>query len=347
MPEAIAPKGVNRDVSKLTGPSKAAILLLYLGDKVSAEVFRRLSDDQVMRISQEISKLGSIPENVSHAVVMQTYAELVGRSQLQGSMDTAKKLLESAFSPDVARDYIREVSLHSRINVKGLAVLQKSDPLQLSKLLLSEHPQTVALVVSHLKPHQAAKTISLLDDELRTDVCMRLAQLEQISQPIRDQVIGVIADKLDTGAKYESGSCGGVRHVAEIFNHMDRDISQSCLETIEHENPNMALAIRNNMFVFEDLLILGDREMRKIIQNIDKKVLVTALKGTSEDLKEHFFRNMSQRAVEMLKEDMDAMGPIRLKDAEQAQQEIVNTVREMDQSGAIEVGSGGAEEYVS
>lgn len=342
-----APDIADNDANLMSGARRAAVLLLYLGEGISAEVFKRLTDDEVKRISQEISVLGSVPREMTESVLKHTHDALSGHSKVKGSLDYTRKILEQAFSPEIAREYIREISLSSRVNVKGLAILQKSDPMQLSKLLLGEHPQTIALVISHLKPDQAAKTVAQLDEELRADVCIRLAQLEQISQPVRDRVIALLADKLDMGAQYDRGASGGVRQVAEIFNQMERDITQTCLEKIENENPNMALAIRNNMFVFEDLLVVGDRDMRKIIQAIDKQVLVTALKGTNEELKEHFFRNMSARAVEMIKEDMEAMGPIRLRDAELAQQEIVNQVRALEQSGEFDLGASGADEYVS
>ncbi len=348
MPEENITPEMKAEVARLSGAEKAAILMLNLGEDICSQVFTRLSDDQVMAISQEISKLGKIAPETSFALMAICHSELVGHAELHGTLDHAKRLLEAAFSPEIAREYIREIGAHGTSSIKGLSVLQRSDPAQLSKLLQSEHPQTVALVISHLDPPQGAKTIAQLDEEIRADVCQRLAQLDHISQPIRDRVISLIADKLDTGAKYATGTSeGGVRRVAEIFNRMERDISQACLETIEHDDPNMALAIRNNMFVFEDLLVVGDGEMRKIIQGVDKQVLVTALKGTNEELKEHFFRNMSTRAVDMLKEDMEALGPIRLKDAENAQQEIVNTVREMEAQGQIDLGHGGPEEYVS
>ncbi|HSR70146.1 MAG TPA: flagellar motor switch protein FliG [Acidobacteriota bacterium] len=339
---------VKQDPKSMAGPYKAAILMLYLGESVAREVFKRMSDDEVMRISQEIARLGSVSSDISKAVAEYTHRQLVASKSLLGTMESAQKLLESAFSPDVARGYIREIAESSQVTARGRALLQKADPRQLSKLLQVEHPQTIALVLSNVSPDLSAKTVALLEDELRAEVCMRLASLEQISPPVRDRVIDILANKLDTRNHHmESGTRGGVRRVAEIFNNMDRDVSQSCLEQIEQENPNMALEIRNNMFVFEDLLVVGDREMRKIIQAIDKQVLVTALKGTSDELKEHFFSNMSTRAVDMLKEDMEAMGPIRLKDAEKAQQEIVATVRDLEQQGQFDLGAGGAEEYVS
>ncbi|HSR52417.1 MAG TPA: flagellar motor switch protein FliG [Acidobacteriota bacterium] len=339
---------VKQDPKNMPGPFKAAVLMLYLGESVAKEVFKRLSNDEVMRISQEISSLGSVPADTSKAVADYTHRQLVATKSLLGSVESAQKLLESAFSPEVAKNYIREIAESSEVTARGRALLQKADPRQLSKLLQVEHPQTIALVLSNVTPDLSAKTVALLDDDLRAEVCVRLACLEQISPPVRDRVIDILANKLDTRShQMETGAKGGVRRVAEIFNNMDRDISQSCLEQIEQDNPNLALEIRNNMFVFEDLLVVGDREMRKIIQSIDKQVLVTALKGTSDELKEHFFDNMSSRAVEMLREDMDAMGPIRLKDAEQAQQEIVATVRDLEQQGQFDLGAGGAEEYVS
>ncbi len=331
----------------MSGPMKAAVLMLCLGEELCAEIFRRLTEYEVKVVSQEISKLGKVGEDVTNEVIHLSHGELTGKNQIQGNLNYAKRILKAALGPDQARDIIQEISMQSSLSPETLNMLQQADPKQLSKLLQHEHPQTVTLIVSHLLPPQAAHTVSLLDEQLCSDVCLRLAQLEDISQPIRDRVIGMFANKLDNGAQFDSPQTGGVRQVAEIFNQMERELTQSCLETIENENPNMALSIRNNMFVFEDLLMITDKDMRKVIQGVDKQVLVTALKGTSEDLKEHFFSNMSTRAVEMLQEDMEALGPIPLRDAEQAQQQVVNQVREMEQAGDIELTGGGGGEYVS
>lgn len=335
------------ETSESSGLVRAAILMIYLGEEVSSEVFKKLTDDEIRLLSQEISKIGVVDEGLTHEVVRKTHGALVAKKPRRGSLEYAHKLINSAFSPDVAREYIRQIGLHSALNIEGLDMLQKADPVQLSMLLENEHPQTVALVASHLKPDLAGRIIALLGDDLRADVCVRLARMEKISQPVRDRVIGLIADKLDSSVPDDTGEAGGVRQVAEILNQMDQEMSRACLEQIETENPNMAVAIRNNMFVFEDLLIVNDREMRKIIQSVDKQVLVTALKGGSEDVKQHFFNNMSSRAGDMLKDDMETLGPIKKSDAEAAQLDVVTAVRELEEKGEIDLGGGGSDDYVS
>ncbi|HRR56977.1 MAG TPA: FliG C-terminal domain-containing protein, partial [Acidobacteriota bacterium] len=177
-------------------------------------------------------------------------------------------------------------------------------------------------------------------------VAKRLAQLEQVARPVRNKILEVLGAKLRQVGSFEQRSLGGIRTVAEILNRMDRKLSRETLERIENDDPNLALSIRNLMFVFDDVLLLTDTDMRKIIQRVDKKVLVTALKGAAEELREHFFRNMSQRAVEMLKEDMEALGPVRLREVEAARQQVVAIVREMDAAGEIDIGGSGSEQYV-
>ncbi len=333
-------------VENLPGSVRAAIILLILGEEISSSIFRKLTDEEIRKVSQAISSLGIVKDDIASAVMNDTHKELTsGSPQLHGSLDYAKKVLESAFNRETAQSLLRNIT-HDRGSGEGLKVLRQADPRQLSKLIQNEHPQSIALIVSNLDSSQAAATLGLLPETTRFDVCMRLARMDQISQPIQDKVIGMIADRLDDGVQSNLGTSDGVRLVAEILNRMDRNVSRMCLEMIENDNPNLALSIRNKMFVFDDILLMGDKDIRTIIQRVDKQVLVRALKGTHEELREHFFRNMSQRAIEMLKEDMEAMGPIRLKDAEEAQQEIVATIRSLEGEGAIDLGGEGGDEYV-
>jgi len=349
-PEVLAQKARPRSISRsdqVSGVKKAAILLVFLGEKLGSEIFKSLDEDEVKVLSQAISDLGLIGEDTSEEVLGECYQELLsGRVKLRGDIDYVKNLTEAAFDPQMADEVLRCVSGKSMTTAEGLRTLKYSDPQLLSKLIQDEHPQTVAVVLANLEPDHAAEVIRLLPEEVRCDIAMRLAQLDQVSQPVQNRVAEIIAAKLREGGQYDQGSHGGVAKTAEIFNRMDRTMSRGTLEAIENENPNLALSIRNLMFVFDDILLLSSTDMRKIIQRVDKKMLVQALKGTPEELRDYFYRNMSQRAAEMLQEDMDALGPVRLKDAEVARQTIVGLVRELDSQGEIDIRGSGGDQYV-
>jgi len=349
-PEAAAQKARPRSISsadQVSGVRKAAILLVFLGEKLGSEIFKSLEEDEVKVLSQAISDLGLIGEDTSEGVLDECYQELIsGKVKLRGDIDFVKSLTEAAFDPQMADEVLRCVSGQSMTSAEGLRTLKYSDPQLLSKLIQDEHPQTVAVVLANLEPEHAAEVIRLLPEEVRCDIAMRLAQLDQVSQPVQNRVAEILAAKLREGGQYDQGSHGGVAKTAEIFNRMDRTMSRGTLEAIENENPNLALSIRNLMFVFDDILLLSGTDMRKIIQRVDKKMLVQALKGTPEELRDYFYRNMSQRASEMLTEDMEALGPVRLKDAEVARQTIVSLVRELDSQGEIDIRGSGGDQYV-
>lgn len=345
-PEKAPQRSISRS-SQLPGLKKAAILLVFLGEKLGSEIFKNLEEDEVKVVSQAISDLGLIGETTSDDVLDECYQELLsGKVKLRGDLDYVRNLTEAAFDPQMADEVLRCVSGKSMTTAEGLRTLKYSDPQLLSKLIQDEHPQTVAVVLANLEPDHAAEVIRLLPEEVRCDIAMRLAQLDQVSQPVQNRIAEIIAAKLREGGQYDQGSHGGVAKTAEIFNRMDRTMSRGTLEAIENENPNLALSIRNLMFVFDDILLLSSTDMRKIIQRVDKKLLVQALKGTPEELRDYFYRNMSQRAAEMLKEDMESLGPVRLKDAEVARQTIVSLVRELDSQGEIDIRGSGGDQYV-
>ncbi|MBP1596056.1 MAG: flagellar motor switch protein FliG [Acidobacteria bacterium] len=331
-----------------SGLRKAAILMVLLGDEASANLFRYLEEDEVQEITKEISRLGRIEPETADGVLDDYYKMALARDYLiKGGMDYARKLLVKAFGQDVSKKLLDRVTLSLKSGKAGFDSLQKADPAQLSKFIQNEHPQTIALVLAHLNASQGAALLSSLPEKLRADVVMRMASLEQISPEIITKITGVLSQKLQSLGDLSRESYGGIRAVAELVNRLDIDASTAILEHIEGENANLALSIRNLMFVFDDILLIDDAGMREIIQRVDKKTLTVALKGTSEELKAQFFRHMSQRAVQMLKEDMEVLGPVKIKDVEAAQQEIVYVVRKLDQDGIISIKGGGAEEYVN
>ncbi|MFH1575216.1 MAG: flagellar motor switch protein FliG [Acidobacteriota bacterium] len=331
-----------------SGIRKAAIFLVLLGDDASSSLFHYLSDEEIQEVSKEISRLGKIEPETADSVLDDYYKMTLARSYLaRGGAEYAKKLLIKAFGADASKRLLDRVTASLQSGSAGFDYLQKADPQQVSRFIQSEHPQTIALVLAHMEPERAAALLGSLPAELQGDVVMRLAGLEQISPEIVSKISSVLAQKLQSLGELSRESRGGIRAVAELINRMDSKASASILESIETDDPDLALRIRNFMFVFDDILLIDDMGMREIIQRIDKKTLTVALKGTSEEVKGQFFRNMSKRAVEMLREDMEVLGPVKIKEVELAQQEIIMIIRKLDEDGVLSIKGSAAEEYVS
>jgi flagellar motor switch protein FliG len=228
----------------------------------------------------------------------------------------------------------------------GFASLERADPQQLSKFILGEHPQTIALILAHLQPANAAQLATLLPEELRVEVLTRMASLEDISPDVVSRISSVIELRLKALGGPSREQHGGVRAVAELFNRLERTVSTPVLEAIEEARPELAVSIRNLMFVFDDLLHVDDNGMREIIQRADKKGLTIALKGASDEIRQRFFSNMSKRAGEMLQEEMEVLGAVRLRDVEKSQQEVVAIARKLEEEGLISTGAAAGEAYV-
>lgn len=322
--------------------------MVLLGDEASAGIFQYLQEDEIQDLSKEISRLGDISPEVAEGVLEDFYKLTLAQTFLaRGGPDFAKRLLVKAFGSDSSKKLMDYLSISLQSTFVGFDNLQKADPIQLSKFIQSEQPQTIALVLAHLNPSQAAALLSSLPADLRADVVMRMANLEQISPDVINKITSILEQKLRSLGDFSRESYGGIRAVAELINRMDTKTAAAILERVETDNPALALSIRNLMFVFDDVLLIDDQGMREILQRVDKKALTVALKGTSEELQQHFFRNMSNRAVEMMKEDMEILGPVKVRDVETSQQQIVAVVRKLDESGVISLKGSGNDEYVS
>jgi len=334
------------DRDHLSGRQKAAVLFLVLGEDLTAEVFKRLDDDEVQDISREISMIGAVPADVTDRVVEEFYNLTLAKEYMTiGGIEYAKKVLIKSLGPEEARRIIdRLIKLLEKS--AGFSSLEKINPQQLSKFIQNEHPQTIALILAHLSASQAAELISALPEDMRTEIVIRMANLEEISPEIVKKIAGVLDQKLEALGSYSLEEYGGVKAVSELFNRMDRRASRNVLEQIESRDPELAASIRDLMFVFEDILLIDDQGVMEILKRVDKKSLALALKGSNDELKTKFFRNMSQRAAEMLKEEMEYLGPIRVKEVEKAQHEIVEVVRNLEEEGVIVIGGAGGEEYV-
>ena len=333
----------------LTGPRKAAIFLLALGEDMASEVFKHLEEDEIQLISKELAALQRVPSEVTDNIIEEFHQLLLAQTYIAtGGVDYAKRLLIKAYGAEAARRLLDRIT-RSLETTAGFDALQKVDPQQLSKLFQNEHPQTIALVLAHLDPTTAAATLENLPESQRSDIALRMSNLHTISQDVIRRVSMVVDQKLKSFGDYSRQAVGGPRAVAEMCNRLDRETSRKMLEQIENSNPELALEIRNRMVTFDDLLLVDDLGIREILQRVDKKVLTLALKGTMQELQDRFFSNMSTRAVEMMKEEMEYLGQVKVKDVSNAQREIVDVLRELDDKGIISL-SGGAsaeEAYVS
>ncbi|NOT26429.1 MAG: flagellar motor switch protein FliG [Acidobacteria bacterium] len=330
----------------LSGIRKSAILLAALGEEPSSAIFKHLTNDEIERIVKELAQLGAVPPDTGERVLtefndMASAAEYVN----QGGVDFARKLLERTLGVDESRRILERLARQFKSTV-GFVQLERADPQQLSKFILGEHPQTIALIMAHLHPNNAAELVSLLPEAIRVEVLTRMANLDEISPEVIAQISALIDQRLTTLGRGSREQRGGIRAVAELFNRLDRGISKEVLETIETDSPDLAVSIRNLMFVFDDLRQVEDNGLREIIQRADKKGLAVALKGASEDIRTRFFGNMSKRAADMLKEEMDVLGPTRLREVEKAQQEIVAIARKLEEEGLITTGAAAGEAYV-
>ncbi len=334
------------DKDNLTGKQKAAIILLVLGEDITSNVFKHLTDDEVQEISREISVLGTVPASVADIVIEEFYNLTMAKGYLtSGGIEYAKRVLIKSLGPEEARKIIdRLVKMLEKST--GFSSLEKVNPQQLSKFIQNEHPQTIALILAHLSASQAAELIASLPEDMRSEIIIRMANLEEISPEIVKKISGVLDQKLEALGSYSLEEYGGVKAVAELFNRMDRRASRNVLEQIESRDPELTASIRDLMFVFEDILLIDDQGIMEILKRADKKSLAIGLKGANEELQAKFFRNMSQRAAEMMKEEMEYLGPIRVKDVEKAQHEVVEIVRGLEEEGVLVIGGAGGDDYV-
>lgn len=333
-----------RFITNLTGVRKAAVLCLALGDDVASQVFKFLEEDEVQQITREIAGLLHVPSEITSEVVEEFHQILLAHSYVStGGVEYAKRLLYKAYGPEVARRLLDKITKSLEASA-GFDALQKVDPQQLLKLFQSEHPQTIAMVLAHMNPSMAADTLNYMSESQRADVALRMANLQAISQDVIRRVSLVLDQKLRSVADLSQKPVGGVTAVAEMCNRLNRDVARTLLEGIESADPAVALEIRNLMVTFDDLLIVDDVGIREILRRIDKRVIALALKGTVLELQERFFSNMSKRAVEMLREEMDYMGQVRMKDVSNAQREVVDVLRALEDQGTISLNPGTTQE---
>lgn len=333
---------------QLSGARKAAILCLSLGEEAATALFKQLDEEEVQILSKELAMLSNVKSQVSAEVVDEFHQLLTARNYVStGGVDYAKKLLMNTFGAEQAKRLTDKV-MHSIEAPVSFEALQRTDPQQLAKLFQAEHPQTIAVVLAHLDPTTASTVLKHLTEASRGDVVLRLANLQTVSQDVVKRIANILNQKLSAVSGLSRSRVGGIRSVADICNSLDRETMRQMLEQIEGVNPELSLEVRGLMVTFEDILLIDDAGIREIMQRVDKKVLALALKGTMPELQDRFYTNMSSRAVEMMKEEMDFMGQVKLKDVTGAQREVVEILRLLDEQGIVSLGGGGGgDEYVS
>lgn len=332
---------------ELTNREKAAIILIAMGKEISAQVMRHLSEQEIERLSTEIVKVQNIDSKTEIAVLKEFLSMLQASEYInEGGIDFAKEVLEASIGKARADNMIRKIQ--TTMNPTGFSLLKDVDPIHLLEFIRSEHPQTIALILSQLNPAQASQVLGQLPEDVQTDVAMRIATMEKISPEVIHEIESVLDIHLKEVISGNLSASGGVKAVASILNLVDRSTEKSILGNMEMENPELASSIKNLMFVFEDLLILDDRSIQMLLKEVDTKELAIALKAASEELKNKIFKNVSERVVQMITEEMEYAGPTRLSVVEESQQRIVEIVRRLEEEQQIVVvrGGEGGEMYV-
>lgn len=327
------------------GVQRAAILLISLGPERSAGIFKHLKEEEIEEMTLEIANIRSVTPQVKEAVITEFYELCLAQQYIaEGGIGYAKNLLEKALGSEKAMDVIGKLT--ASLQVKPFEFVRKTDATQLINFIQDEHPQTIALILSYLAPSQSALVMSALPPERQADVARRIAVMDRTSPDIIKEVEKVLESKLASLVNQDYTIIGGVDAVVEILNTVDRGTERHIMETLEVEAPELAEEIRKKMFVFEDILLLDDRAIQRVLRDVENNDLTMAMKSTKDEVKEAIFNNMSKRLAVMIKEDMDFMGPVRMKDVEEAQQKIVNVIRKLEDSGEIVISRGGGDEIV-
>jgi len=318
----------------LTGKQKAAILLVSIGIDAASKVLKNLSEKDIETLSIEIANLKDVSSDVVEAVVEDFYQMVQAQQYItEGGLDYAQRILEGALGTQKAYEIIHRVQ--GALHVSGFKMLKTIDHSRLLNFIQNEHPQTIALILAYLEPYQAAMTLTKLPPNLQSEVAYRMATMEKISPELLEEIEKVLETQLESSFGRQLDEAGGTKAVAEILNLAGKSAERKILEDIEQYNPELSQEIKNLMFVFEDILLLDDRSIQRVLKEVDSKVLATALKGTSDTVKSKIFSNMSERAAAMIQEEMEFMGPVRVKEVEDAQRQIVNIIGSLEEQGEI------------
>ena len=330
---------------ELSGVQKAAILLISLGPEKSANVFKHLKEDEIETLTLEIANTRNVPPDIKEKVLEEFYEICLAQQYIaEGGIGYAKELLDKALGEEKAKDVIGRLT--ASLQVRPFEFVRKADPSQLLNFIQDEHPQTIALILAYLPSAQAAAVVGSLPLEKQADVAKRIALMDRTSPDVIKEVEKVLEKKLASLVNQDYTIVGGVDAIVSILNTVDRSTEKHIMETLEIEEPELADEIRRKMFVFEDILMLDNRAIQTVLRDVDNNELAIALKNANEDVQNIIFNNLSSRLAAMIKEDMEYMGPVRLKDVEEAQQKIVNIIRRLEDTGEIVISRGGGDDII-
>lgn len=329
----------------MPGKEKIAILMVALGNEIAAEVYKRLDDTAIEIVTLEVANLRKVTPEQRLSVLKDAQEVLLAREYMaRGGVDYARDILERALGPERAHNLLTRIT--ASLQVRPFDFMRHTDAQQVLGFIQGEHPQTIALIMSYLEPAQAAGIIGGLPATMQAEVAKRIAQMDRITPEVLREVERVLERKLSTVMGQDFTLAGGIDAIVNIINNADRGTERNIMEHLEENDPELAEEIKRRLFVFEDIIKLDDRSLQRVLREVEMKELSLALKGATEELRSKFFKNMSKRASEMLKEDMDYMGPVRVKDVEESQQKVVNVIRALEDVGEIVISRGGEEDLV-
>ena len=327
------------------GIQKAAILLIALGPEKSASIFKHLKEDEIEELTLEIANTRSVSPQTKESVLNEFYQVCLAQQYIaEGGIGYAKELLDKALGSDKAQEVITKLT--ASLQVRPFEFVRKTDPSQVLNFIQDEHPQTIAMILSYLSPAQSAMILGALTPEKQADVAKRIAKMDRTSPDVIKEVERVLERKLSSLINQDYTIVGGVDAIVGILNTVDRGTEKHIMESLEIEEPELADEIRKKMFVFEDILLLDDRAIQRVLRDVDNNDLAVALKGANEEVQNVIFKNLSKRLAAMIREDMEFMGPVRMKDVEEAQQKIVGIIRKLEDSAEIVIYRGGGDEII-
>lgn len=332
-------------ISELSGKQKAAVLLISLGPDMSAKIFKHLDNEQIEEVTLEIANMQKIGTELKNKVLREFYHLLQANDYISsGGIKYARQILTKAVGEKEADNILNRLT--ANLQVRPFDNIRKADPDQLLNFIQGEHPQTIALILSYIEPSQASQILSSLSEEVQSDVSKRIALMDRTSPEIIKDVENVLEKKLSSVITNEYASAGGIDSIVDILNQVDRGTEKNIFDELDEKDPDLSEEIKKKMFVFEDIVLLSDKAIQLVLREVETHDIALALKTSGEKVEEAIFNNMSSRARDMLQEDMEYMGPVRIREVEDAQQRIVNVIRQLEESGEIIIARGGESELV-
>jgi flagellar motor switch protein FliG len=329
----------------LNGRQKAAILLITLGPEKSAQIFKHLKEEDIEQLTLEIANMRTVSPEEKESILNEFYQVCLAQEYIsEGGIAYAKEILERALGGQKALDVINKLT--ASLQVRPFDFVRKADPSQILNFIQGEHPQTIALILAYLKPQQAATIVSALPQDKQADVARRIAIMDRTSPDIIKEIERVLERKLSSMVTQDYTMAGGLSAIVDILNSVDRGTEKYIMESLEVQDTDLAEQIRKRMFIFEDIITLDSRSIQRVIREVENGDWALALKSANEEVQKSIFVNMSKRLAEMIREDMDYMGPVRLRDVEEAQQKVVNVIRKLEDAGEIVISRGGGDEII-